>query len=67
MGGDLGRTGGRYPKNLKWGRPMHLPPKIWRSNVIANTNRKKRKSFLCGIDVFVKKRVIYMCVMCHIL
>jgi len=26
MGGDLGETGGRSPKILRWGRPMHPSP-----------------------------------------
>src|SRR6218665_2666304 len=36
MGGDLGRTGGRSPQNLKWRlRPMHPSPNILRSSAIG--------------------------------
>src|SRR6218665_543868 len=73
MGGDLGGLRGRSPKTIlegkgpcilpqyleKWYDPCIRPlPNIWRSSVIE---KKKNGNVVCEIDVFVKKRVIYMC------
>ncbi len=62
-----GGLGGRSPQNLRWGRPMHPSPNIWRSSVIGCAAKyeltKKgvmKECFVLKQRFFVKKRVIYV-------
>jgi len=59
MGGDLGRTGGTVPQNLRWGDgPCILPPNILRSTVIGCeakyelTKKGVKEEFLSEMEVF---------------
>jgi len=62
MGGDLGETGGRSPKNLRWGRPMHPSPQYFGTVIGSETKHElSKKEFArvnsgCEIGFFVKKR-----------
>jgi len=62
MGGDLGETGGTVPQNLRWGDGPCIHPLIFGEVVLLQVRTEKLNLF-CEIDVFVKKRVIYIYVL----
>jgi len=69
MGGDRGELGGRSPKKLRWGDGPCIRPPIFAEVVLLGLRKyeQKKRKFFCEIDVFVKKRVIYLCkVICYI-
>ena len=70
MDGYLGGLGGRFPQNLRWGRPMHPSTSciISRSSVIGCVRKyelsKKRCNgeFFCSeIEVFRQERGHVIC------
>src|SRR6218665_3950939 len=67
MGGDLEGTGERSPKFEVGNGPCIRPPNIFRSSVTASvakyelTKKRCQRGNVCSeIEVFIKKRVIYV-------